>query len=63
MRPEIVEPCYVVLREDEGGGIAVKLVLWSAEEAEQEILRLNALNRDRGCHYYYVRSRAKRKPV
>jgi hypothetical protein len=56
------EPCFVILRTDlDSGGITVKLVLWSAEEAEDEVKRLNALNGDKDCCYHWLTSRAARR--
>ena len=35
------------------GGVTVKEVLMTAEEAQSEVLRLNALNGDKDCVYYW----------
>ena len=34
-------------------GVTVKEVVMSAEEAQNEVIRLNALNADKGCTYYW----------
>ena len=34
-------------------GVTVKEVLMSAEEAQNEVVRLNALNGDKDCIYYW----------
>jgi hypothetical protein len=62
MNPDKVEPCYLVLRDDGGaGGLTVKLVVWTPEEAEAEIERLKKLNPMPKCAYTWVKSRALRR--
>lgn len=61
MNPDNTEPCFVVLRTDPTG-ITVKLVVWSREEADRQIDRLNSLNEPRNRLYYWVLSRALRDP-
>ena len=58
------EPACAVVRldrflGDEIGRITVKEVVWSVEEAEREIKRLNGLNADRGCLYIWQHTRVK----
>lgn len=61
MNPELVEPCYVVLRVEADGTGVVKLVVWSEDAADLEVARLNRLNRSKGCRYQWELSRAKRR--
>ena len=60
MNPEKTEPCYVVLRTDDGA-VTIKLIVWTREEVEAEVTRLNALNGDEHTHYDWVVSRAVRR--
>ena len=60
MNPNLVEPCYLVLRSDSGVD-TVKIVVWTEEQAEGEVQRLNALNGDAVTHYHWVTSRALRR--
>lgn len=40
--------------------ITVKKVIASREEAEREVTRLNALQRDKGCVYFWQATRVQR---
>src|SRR5205809_523724 len=42
--------------------ITVKKVVWTQEVAEREVRRLNALNADKGCVYYWQLTRLEREP-
>ncbi len=42
--------------------VMVKKVVRSKEVAEQEVERLNRLNADKGCEYYYQITRLEREP-
>jgi len=62
---------YAIIRLDKdviSGGIIdrnqvmVKKVVLSKEKAEQEVDRLNRLNTDKGCEYYYQITRLEREP-
>ena len=62
---------YAIIRLDRdviSGGIIdrnqvmVKKVVLSKEKAEQEVDRLNRLNSDKGCEYYYQITRLEREP-
>jgi hypothetical protein len=62
---------YAIIRLDRDaatGGIPdrnlimVKKVVRSKEVAEQEVARLNRLNADKGCEYYYQITRLEREP-
>ena len=53
MRPDLVEPCYLVLRSDAGID-TVKLVVWTEQEAESQVARLNGLNGDEQTRYHWV---------
>jgi hypothetical protein len=62
---------YAIIRLDRDavtGGIPdrnlvmVKKVVRSKEVAEQEVERLNRLNADKGCEYYYQITRLEREP-
>jgi hypothetical protein len=62
---------YAIIRLDEflsGAApdrnlITVKKVVRSQEEAEREVHRLNKLNADKGCQYFYQITRLEREPV
>jgi len=54
------EPCYVLLRTDDGA-VTIKLIMWTREDVEAEVSRLNALNGDEHTHYDWVLSRAVRR--
>jgi len=41
--------------------IAVQKILWSEEEAETETVRLNNLNSDKGCRYFWQIARLERR--
>ena len=43
--------------------ITVKKVVWSEKIAQQEVNRLNELNADKGCQYFYQLTRIERKNV
>jgi hypothetical protein len=59
---------FVVVRVDEfleDSPIEVKVslvkALWSQEDAEVEVKRLNELNADKGCYYYWQVVRIERR--
>jgi hypothetical protein len=37
--------------------IKVKAIVWSEEAAEKEVARLNSLNREKGCLYFWQGTR------
>jgi hypothetical protein len=37
--------------------ITVKEVVWTVEDAEWEVARLNAVNADKHCHYFWTPTR------
>ena len=43
--------------------VTVKKVLWSQEEAEAEVERLNQLNSDKGCRYFWQYTRVAPTPA
>ena len=43
--------------------ITVKEVVLTQEEAESEVHRLNAINRDKGCHYFWHTTRDRKSVV
>ncbi len=43
--------------------ITVKEVVWTQEEAEHEVRRLNELNREKGCRYFWQLSRLAPMPL
>ena len=43
--------------------VTVKKVVRSREEAEREVHRLNQLNADKGCQYFYQITRLERESV
>jgi len=59
------EPVFAILRYDEfqgeGAGpevsVTVKCILRDQEYAEAEVVRLNALNRDKNCRYWLQQTR------
>ncbi len=63
---------YAIIRLDEGALsgitpdmnlIVVKKVVRSQEEAEREVHRLNSLNADKGCRYFYQLTRLEKEPT
>ena len=56
-------PVYAVVRIDDYPSgtlencITIKEIVWSAEEAEAEVARLNELNRSKGCRYFWQYTR------
>jgi hypothetical protein len=62
---------YAIIRLDEflaGAApdknlVTVKKVVRSQEEAEREVHRLNKLNADKGCQYFYQITRLEREPA
>lgn len=64
------DPAYAVIRldlnHDESvrtrDSMTVKMVVWTLEEAEAEVKRLNELNGDKGCLYYWQYTRVKQCP-
>ena len=61
MNPKTTEPCYAVIRTDDGRGFTVKMIVWSAEEANNQVFRLNGLNKIKGCAYHWEKTRASRR--
>jgi hypothetical protein len=47
-------------REEPSNLIVVKKVVWSEEAAESEVARLNRLNADKGCVYFWTITRVER---
>jgi hypothetical protein len=45
---------------DEASQATVKEVVWTEEEAEREVDRLNTLNADEACSYHWQATRVKR---
>lgn len=60
------EQCFAIVRVDDfalrdakvENAITVKAIVWDQDEAEREVARLNELNADKGCHYFWQASRA-----
>ncbi len=56
-------PVYAVVRVDDYPSgtlescITIKEIVWSLEEAETEVARLNELNRSKGCRYFWQSTR------
>lgn len=56
-------PVYAVVRIDENlsetleNCITIKEIVWSIEEAESEVARLNELNQSKGCRYFWQHTR------
>jgi hypothetical protein len=56
-------PVYAVIRVDDYPSaapedcITIKEIVWSLEEAEAEVKRLNELNRSKGCKYFWQLTR------
>jgi hypothetical protein len=56
-------PVYAVIRIDDYPSgtlencITIKEIVWSVEEAEAEVVRLNELNRSKGCRYFWQYTR------
>lgn len=54
---------YAIVRIDENLSetlehcITIKEIVWSIEEAESEVARLNELNRSKGCRYFWQHTR------
>ena len=58
---------YAVIRVDDGinflyaeAKIMVKLILFEEQDAKNEVERLNLVNADKGCRYYYQITRIHR---
>ncbi len=62
-----VEPGYAIIRLDldpaysEEDRFAVKRVVWSEDEAAAEIARLNEVNADKNCRYFWQYTRVDRR--
>ena len=64
-----VEPGYAIVRIDEFQSddvspehkITVKRIVWSQEVAEAEVERLNSLNQEKGCRYFWQYTRVDRR--
>ncbi|HKG45094.1 MAG TPA: hypothetical protein VKB02_00080 [Pyrinomonadaceae bacterium] len=56
-------PVYAVVRIDDyptdklENNITIKEIVWSLEEAESEVARLNELNASKGCRYFCLYTR------
>jgi hypothetical protein len=56
-------PVYAIVRIDDNPSetvencITIKEIVWSLEEAETEVARLNELNRSKGCRYFWQYTR------
>ncbi|HYU98610.1 MAG TPA: hypothetical protein VE977_07270 [Pyrinomonadaceae bacterium] len=56
-------PVYAIVRIDDYStgaledNITVKEIVWSLEEAEAEVARLNELNDSKGCRYFWRSTR------
>lgn len=42
---------------DEESRITVKEIFWTLEHAEREVARLNELNAEKGCRYFWTPTR------
>lgn len=64
MNNKTTERCFVILRSDTSTEeVTCKMVVWSIEEADKQIERLNNLNESKGCLYWYETSRALRRDI
>ncbi len=65
-----MDPCFAVLRFDNfllpttplSERISVKVIVWTEHDAEREVERLTALNGDKGCEYFWLKTRAWPRP-
>jgi hypothetical protein len=63
------EAAYAIVREDDYASeaptlehhITVKCVVWTLERAKAEVDRLNALNAEKGCRYFWQYTRVDRR--
>ena len=63
--PKRAEPGYAIIRLDEFLGedvalqskVTIKRIVWNLELAEAEVDRLNKLNEEKGCHYFWQYTR------
>jgi hypothetical protein len=62
-----VDPGYAIIRLDldpiytEEDRYTVKRVMWSEEEAVAEVARLNEVNADKNCRYFWQYTRVDRR--
>jgi hypothetical protein len=59
------DPAYAVVRidldlPDDQARFTVKRIVWSEDLAESEVDRLNELNADKRCHYFWQYTRVDR---
>ena len=65
------EPAYAIIRIDDiesadvslEDRVTVKSVVWSLDRARSEVDRLNGLNQDKGCRYFWQYTRVDRRDV
>ena len=73
-RRELFETAYVVLRldqfqlrdgvpDDPRVYLTAKEVVWAEDEAKSEVDRLNRLNADKDCHYWWQGVRVERRDI
>jgi hypothetical protein len=63
-----VDPAYAIVRvdleaKDDGARFTVRRIVWSEELAETEVHRLEELNADEGCKYFWQYTRVERQPA
>jgi hypothetical protein len=61
-----VDPGYAIIRLDldmsaEEDRFTVKRVVWSQDEAAAEVARLNEVNADKDCRYFWQYTRVDRR--
>ena len=62
-----VDPAYAIVRVDlfvseDETRFTVRRIVWSQELAEGEVRRLQEVNRDKDCRYFWQYTRVDRKP-
>jgi hypothetical protein len=48
-------------RDSLSNAITVKKLVWTEEDAKAEVERLNTINRDKGCFYFFQITRLERR--